>query len=123
MEEVLERWRSEKTAAFLSSAVDAVESDKKRVKLSGRRAVSENAIVVPAGTSMNGTLRDGKPGIYYTTNYSMVGASAVGQQVIMDGLNDQGLSFGPFCFPGFAEYPAPSAPWPSPERSPIRERR
>jgi hypothetical protein len=63
---------------------------------------------------MNGTLRDGKPGIYYTTNYSMVGANAVGQQVIMDGLNDQGLSFGLFYFPGFAEYPAPSAPWPSP---------
>ncbi|MCJ7598653.1 MAG: VIT1/CCC1 transporter family protein [Methyloceanibacter sp.] len=33
MEDVLERWRSEKTAAFLSFAVAAVESDKKRRKL------------------------------------------------------------------------------------------
>ncbi len=36
----------------------------------------------------------------------MVGANAVGQTVIMDGMNDQGLSFGLFYFPGFAEYPA-----------------
>ncbi len=35
----------------------------------------------------------------------MAGANAVGQTVILDGLNDQGLSFGPFYFPGFAEYP------------------
>jgi hypothetical protein len=33
MEDVLERWRSEKTAAFLSSSVAAVETDKKRAKL------------------------------------------------------------------------------------------
>ncbi len=43
--------------------------------------LSSNAIVVPAGTAMNGTLPDGKPGINYTTKYSMVGANAVGQQV------------------------------------------
>lgn len=68
--------------------------------------LSSNAIVVPAGTEMKGTLPDGKPGINYFTKFSMVGANAVGQQVIIDGINDQGLSFGLFYFPGFAEYPA-----------------
>ena len=45
MEDVLERWRSEKTAAFLSSAVAAVESDKKRRKLFKQmaRAAEEQA--------------------------------------------------------------------------------
>ena len=71
--------------------------------------LSSNVIVVPSGTAMTGTLPDGKHGIAYTTKYSMVGANAVGQTVILDGLNDQGLSFGLFYFPGFAEYPAVSA--------------
>lgn len=74
--------------------------------------LSSNAIVVPAGTEMNGTLPDGRPGINYTTKYSMVGANAVGPLVIMDGLNDQGLGFGLFYFPGFAEYPATTHPMP-----------
>ncbi len=68
--------------------------------------LSSNVIVVPTGTALAGTLPDGKKGIGFTTKYSMVGANAVGQTVIMDGMNDQGLSFGLFYFPGFAEYPA-----------------
>jgi choloylglycine hydrolase len=71
--------------------------------------LSSNVIVIPAGTALTGTLPDGKPGISYTTKYPMVGANAVGQAVIMDGMNDQGLSFGLFYFPGFAEYPAVTA--------------
>jgi choloylglycine hydrolase len=67
--------------------------------------LSSNVIVIPAGTAMNGTLPDGKKRISYTTRYAVAGANAVGQTVILDGLNDQGLSFGPFYFPGFAEYP------------------
>ena len=71
--------------------------------------LSSNVIVIPAGTALTGTLPDGKPGIFYTTKYAMVGANAVGQTVIMDGMNDQGLSFGLFYFPGFAEYPQATA--------------
>jgi choloylglycine hydrolase len=71
--------------------------------------LSSNVIVIPAGTAMNGTLPDGNKGVTYTTKYSMVGANAVNQPVLLDGLNDQGLSFGLFYFPGFAEYPAATA--------------
>jgi choloylglycine hydrolase len=71
--------------------------------------LSSNVLVIPAGTALTGTLPDGKQGIGYTTKYAMVGANAVGQTVIMDGMNDQGLSFGLFYFPGFAEYPAVTA--------------
>jgi VIT1/CCC1 family predicted Fe2+/Mn2+ transporter len=40
MEDVLDRWRAEKTAAFLSSAVAAAESDKKRAKLFRKMAAA-----------------------------------------------------------------------------------
>jgi len=60
--------------------------------------------VVPAGASMRGTLPDGGKGIAYTTKYNMLGANALGQDIILDGLNDQGLSIGLLYFPGFAEY-------------------
>jgi choloylglycine hydrolase len=52
--------------------------------------LSSNVLVIPAGTAMTGTLSDGKQGSGYTTKYAMVGANAVGQTVIMDGMNDQG---------------------------------
>jgi len=60
--------------------------------------------VVPAGTSMRGTLPDGGKGIAYTTKYNMLGANAAGADVILDGMNDQGVSIGLLYFPGFAEY-------------------
>ena len=70
--------------------------------------LSSNVIVIPKGTQMSGTLPDGGKGITYTTKYSMVGANAVGQTVIVDGLNDQGLSLGLFYFPGYAVYATPT---------------
>ena len=60
--------------------------------------------VVPAGASMHGTLPDGGEGIAYTTKYNMLGANALGMDIILDGMNDQGLSIGLLYFPGFAEY-------------------
>ena len=72
--------------------------------------LSSNVIVIPVGTEMRGTLPDGKQqGISYTTKYSMVGANAVGQPVVIDGVNDQGVSIGLFYFPGFANYPQVTA--------------
>jgi choloylglycine hydrolase len=63
-----------------------------------------NIVVIPAGTSMRGTLPDGGKGIDYTTKYNMLGANAVGLDIIVDGMNDKGLSIGLLYFPGFAEY-------------------
>jgi choloylglycine hydrolase len=60
--------------------------------------------VVPKGAAMHGTLPDGGKGIAYTTKYNMLGANALGQDIILDGMNDQGLSIGLLYFPGFAEY-------------------
>ena len=63
-----------------------------------------NVLVVPAGREMSGTLPDGGKGLSYTSRYAFVGANALDLPVILDGLNDQGLSVGLFYFPGYASY-------------------
>jgi choloylglycine hydrolase len=63
-----------------------------------------NVLVIPAGQKMNGTLPDGGKGLSYTTRYAIVGANAFDLPIIVDGINDQGLSIGLFYFPNYAEY-------------------
>jgi choloylglycine hydrolase len=66
--------------------------------------MQSNVIVVPAGKEMSGTLPDGGKGLTYTSRYSIVGANALNLPVILDGINDQGLSVGLFYFPNYARY-------------------
>lgn len=66
--------------------------------------MQSKVLVVPAGKEFSGTLPDGGKGLAYTSRYAFVGANALGLPVILDGLNDQGLSVGLFYFPGYASY-------------------
>jgi choloylglycine hydrolase len=66
--------------------------------------MQSKVIVVPAGQDMSGTLPDGSKGLIYKSRYAIVGANALGLPVILDGINDQGLSVGLFYFPGYAKY-------------------
>jgi len=66
--------------------------------------LQSNVIVVPAGKEFTATLPDGGKGLSYKTRYGIVGANAFNEVVIIDGLNDQGLSIGLFYFPGYAQY-------------------
>jgi choloylglycine hydrolase len=66
--------------------------------------MQSKVIVVPAGKEMSGTLPDGGKGLVYKSRYAFVGANALNLPVILDGLNDQGLSVGLFYFPGYAKY-------------------
>jgi choloylglycine hydrolase len=66
--------------------------------------MQSNVIVIPAGKEMSGTLPDGGKGLVYTSRYAVVGANALNLPVILDGLNDQGLSVGLFYFPNYAKY-------------------
>ncbi|HYJ59331.1 MAG TPA: choloylglycine hydrolase family protein [Methyloceanibacter sp.] len=66
--------------------------------------MQSKVLIVPAGKEFTGTLPDGGKGLAYTSRYGMVGANALGLPVILDGLNDQGLSVGLFYFPGYASY-------------------
>jgi len=66
--------------------------------------MQSKVLVVPAGKEMSGTLPDGGKGLIYKTRYAVIGANALGLPIILDGINDQGLSVGLFYFPGYAKY-------------------
>lgn len=66
--------------------------------------LESNVIIVPRGTEYVGTAPGGKPGVAWKTKYGTVGANAFDMPVVVDGLNEKGLSVGLFYFPGFAEY-------------------
>jgi len=66
--------------------------------------VKSDIVVVPAGTEISGSLPDGGKGITYKTKYGMLGATALGYPVIVDGINEKGLAIGLLYFPGFASY-------------------
>ena len=50
------------------------------------------AMVIPAGTAITGTLPDSGKGISYVTKYGVVGANGLGQPVILDGINEASMS-------------------------------
>jgi choloylglycine hydrolase len=58
-----------------------------------------NVLVIPAGQEMSGTLPDGGKGLTYTSRYAIIGANALNLPIIIDGINDQGLSVGLFYWP------------------------
>ena len=66
--------------------------------------MQSNVLIVPPGQEFSGTLPDGGKGLTYTSKYAVVGANALNLPLILDGLNDQGLSVGLFYFPGYASY-------------------
>jgi choloylglycine hydrolase len=53
---------------------------------------------------MTCTLPNGGKGLTYTTRYGMAGANGLNMTIIVDGINDQGLSIGLFYFPDYASY-------------------
>lgn len=66
--------------------------------------LKSNVIIVPRGKEYVGTAPGNQPGLRWKTKYGTVGANAFDMPVVIDGLNDQGLSVGLFYFPGFAKY-------------------
>ena len=58
--------------------------------------------MIAPSSALAGTLPDGGKGLTYTSRYAIVGANALGLPVLLDGINDQGLSVGLFYFPGYA---------------------
>jgi choloylglycine hydrolase len=67
--------------------------------------LKSQVMVVPAGTTISGTLPDRSKGITYATKYGFAGANALGKVAVVDGINDRGLYVGLFYFPDYASYP------------------
>jgi choloylglycine hydrolase len=59
--------------------------------------------VIPRGFNFTGTTPDGQ-GLSYKAKYASVGVYCFDQQILMDGVNEQGLSAAIFYFPGYAKY-------------------
>jgi choloylglycine hydrolase len=66
--------------------------------------LKSNVLIVPRGKEFVGTAPGDKPGLRWKTKYGVVGANAFDLPVVVDGLNEKGLSVGLFYFPGFAKY-------------------
>jgi choloylglycine hydrolase len=62
-------------------------------------------VVVPRGYSFTGLTPDGKPGLSWKGKYGVVGLDGVERDMILDGMNEKGLTVGLFYHPGYAEYP------------------
>ena len=60
-------------------------------------------MVVPRGYEFTGKTSMG-PGMKWKSKYASVGIMIDGYDVILDGVNEKGLSVGNFFFPGFANY-------------------
>ena len=63
-------------------------------------------LLVPRNYEFKGTLPDGSVGMTYRSKYAVVGAGTFSANVVVDGINEQGLSVGVFYFPEFANYGA-----------------
>ncbi len=63
-----------------------------------------NVILVPRGTERTGTAPDGAKGKTWKAKYASLGMNALDMPVIVDGLNEKGLSVGIFYFPGYADF-------------------
>ncbi|WP_174803485.1 linear amide C-N hydrolase [Martelella limonii] len=66
--------------------------------------IKSNVIVVPRNFDRVGTAPDGASGKSWKTKYASVGANALDLPVIIDGLNEKGLSAGIFYFMDYADY-------------------
>ena len=59
----------------------------------------------PAGSEFTGTTSTGNNGLKWKTKYGFLGPTAgTHHDMLIDGLNDQGLNVGLFYFPGYAQY-------------------
>lgn len=62
--------------------------------------------VIPRGLAFMGSTPDKRPGLTWTTKHGVVAVDGVGKDVVLDGMNEKGLTVGLFYHPGFAEYAA-----------------
>lgn len=62
--------------------------------------------VIPRGLEYTGTTPDKQPGVRWSATYGAVAIDGVGKDIVLDGMNEKGLTVGLFYHPGFAEYPA-----------------
>lgn len=66
--------------------------------------IRSDVIVVPRHYELIGTAPGGRPGMTWTSAHAAIGTNTHGLPVLIDGVNEHGLSASAFYHPGYAEY-------------------
>lgn len=66
--------------------------------------MDSEVIVIPRNMKIIGNTSTGEDGLQWNSKFAATGANFDNTPVIIDGINEKGLSCGLFYFPGFAEY-------------------
>lgn len=66
--------------------------------------LASRVVFVPRGHRFAGQTPDQKAGLSWTGQYGLAGLDAVDKDIIVDGMNEKGLTVGAFYHPGFADY-------------------
>ena len=61
-------------------------------------------LFLPRNYELVGTTASGRPGLTWQAKFAAVGLNGEGFDLLIDGVNEQGLAAGGFYFPGYAEY-------------------
>lgn len=80
--------------------------------------IDTSVVVIPRNFSFTASTPNGE-GLIYKAKYAVIGAICYDKMVVMDGMNEQGLSVGTFYFPGYAGYTPTTADNQSRSLSPL----
>lgn len=69
--------------------------------------LESEGVFVPRGYAMNGAGVPGKPGMKWTSKYAVIGMNAFGAELLVDGINEKGLTGGILYFAPIADYSDP----------------
>lgn len=62
-------------------------------------------LISPSGEKVTSRVFKNKPGLSWTSQYSYIAVTAFAEEIVTDGMNEAGLSFGLLWFPDVTEYP------------------
>jgi choloylglycine hydrolase len=66
--------------------------------------LESQVLFLPRQYEFVGTTASGKPGLTWNGKFAAIGMNAFGVNLLIDGVNEHGLSAGGFYMPGYAEY-------------------
>lgn len=66
--------------------------------------LESNILFVPRNQSWKSQTPDGKDGMAWKNTYAFIGPDALGDEILVEGMNEKGLYIGAFWFPNIAEY-------------------
>lgn len=66
--------------------------------------LESDILFVPRNQNWKSQAPDGKDGMVWKNTYAFVGPNALGDEILVEGMNEKGLYIGAFWFPNVAEY-------------------